>query len=889
MCWSMQCTGPQYPALWDTGVLPTPRGSRVSAGGVHGPALSHCPPSRSPLSPQRLWSPPGTHHSAATPSMERAGLGLAGDRSPGRDTLRPGTLPSLSDLGEPLEAVRREEKKGADAAEGRHRVHPQGGGQELAGGGAPRPRGHLPLQLRGDPAAHRGAQAHQGSHAPGAGIRRGAGALQLPRGCARGALLSQGRADLPGAPGERELVRGAHLGHQPPGHLPRHLRAGAEGAAGQSHGRGHPRLPRPRQPPIPGPAALARPPQPAGSRGVPPGSQAGSRRRCHLPPVPKAAPRWHPQPLGGLCQPPTPCGAAASWLEPRAAPDPGGGTEQRPARARPVLQRLRDPVDSVPGPVPVPAPKRRRAGAAGRGQGGCHAAMRRRLVRGSVQEDAEIRHFPRELRGAGVTRGRGDRGGFLVSRSVPAVSPHGDEAPPAPSRPYGAASNRDGSPSAGCLPRPGALTRPLPTAAGATGPGSPRALPGAGPDHDGRAPPCGSVSGSRLRFFSVIKAPLSATLRVPGLGRSRSGTRPTGAVGGGAAWGRGDPPTPTGGPGAGPAPPCAPSGKGGSCARSPARLLPRRRRRPGAALGSAAPRGRPARPPRAAAAMPVTATATVTLPGPAPWGFRICGGRDFGKPIAVSKVTEHGKAAAGDLRPGDVIVAINGESTAEMLNVEAQNKIKRSAGQLRLEVQRCPVPSPSVTNGDTSLEGLATRFQDTLQVPSESQRALRSLDPSLASLSASSQPLEQEFTCPGLSQERPPSRQSSSQGPVLPPPPRPPSPEPGAPQSPWAAPRERRLSSPSSSACLRYGAGWGLWGPSPVSPRGFVTRGCSGSPGKGLTHLQAGGAEGGPGRPGQLPGWREQVAGGLWGGSRNSGAGNPPKISRPPAKSRSRP
>uniref|UniRef100_A0A8C5ILI0 SH3 domain-containing protein n=1 Tax=Junco hyemalis TaxID=40217 RepID=A0A8C5ILI0_JUNHY len=111
MCWSMQCTGPQYPALWDTGVLPTPRGSRVSAGGVHGPALSHCPPSRSPLSPQRLWSPPGTHHSAATPSMERAGLGLAGDRSPGRDTLRPGTLPSLSDLGEPLEAVRREEKK----------------------------------------------------------------------------------------------------------------------------------------------------------------------------------------------------------------------------------------------------------------------------------------------------------------------------------------------------------------------------------------------------------------------------------------------------------------------------------------------------------------------------------------------------------------------------------------------------------------------------------------------------------------------------------------------------------------------------------------------------------------------------------------------------------
>ncbi|XP_077047829.1 PDZ and LIM domain protein 2 isoform X1 [Agelaius phoeniceus] len=167
--------------------------------------------------------------------------------------------------------------------------------------------------------------------------------------------------------------------------------------------------------------------------------------------------------------------------------------------------------------------------------------------------------------------------------------------------------------------------------------------------------------------------------------------------------------------------------------------------------GSLTPRSCP---PRAAAAMPVTVT--VTLPGPAPWGFRISGGRDFRKPITVSKVTEHGKAAAGDLRPGDVIVTINGESTAEMLNVEAQNKIKQSPGQLRLEVERSPVPYPSHTNGDASLEGLATRFQDTLQMPSESQSALRTLDPSVASLSASSQPLEQELTCPSLCQRRQP-------------------------------------------------------------------------------------------------------------------------------------
>lgn len=52
------------------------------------------------------------------------------------------------------------------------------------------------------------------------------------------------------------------------------------------------------------------------------------------------------------------------------------------------------------------------------------------------------------------------------------------------------------------------------------------------------------------------------------------------------------------------------------------------------------------------------------------------------------EVTEHGKAAVGDLRPGDIIIAINGESAAEMLNVEAQNKIKQSPGQLQLQVER---------------------------------------------------------------------------------------------------------------------------------------------------------------------------------------------------------
>ncbi|XP_075379754.1 PDZ and LIM domain protein 2 isoform X1 [Mycteria americana] len=203
---------------------------------------------------------------------------------------------------------------------------------------------------------------------------------------------------------------------------------------------------------------------------------------------------------------------------------------------------------------------------------------------------------------------------------------------------------------------------------------------------------------------------------------------------------------------------------------------------------------------------------TVTLAGPAPWGFRITGGRDFRKPITVSKVTEHGKAAMGDLRPGDVIVAINGESAAEMLNVEAQNKIKQSLGELQLQVERSPMPPPSHANGDTSPERLATRFQDAVQTQAESQGTLRPSFSSLASLSpppgsGSSQPLEEEFACPGLCQERGSlSRQNSSPGSNLPPPPRPPSPGLGAPPNPWETCRERRRSTPSPSLCNSLGS-----------------------------------------------------------------------------------
>lgn len=52
------------------------------------------------------------------------------------------------------------------------------------------------------------------------------------------------------------------------------------------------------------------------------------------------------------------------------------------------------------------------------------------------------------------------------------------------------------------------------------------------------------------------------------------------------------------------------------------------------------------------------------------------------------QVTERGKAEAADLRPGDIILAINGENAQGMLHAEAQSKIRQSPSPLRLQLDR---------------------------------------------------------------------------------------------------------------------------------------------------------------------------------------------------------
>ncbi|XP_034050086.1 LIM domain-binding protein 3b isoform X2 [Thalassophryne amazonica] len=90
---------------------------------------------------------------------------------------------------------------------------------------------------------------------------------------------------------------------------------------------------------------------------------------------------------------------------------------------------------------------------------------------------------------------------------------------------------------------------------------------------------------------------------------------------------------------------------------------------------------------------------TVTLNGPAPWGFRLQGGKDFNMPLTISRITPGTKAAGGTLAQGDIISAIDGVSTEGMTHLEAQNKIKAATTRLSLNMQksRRPAPVPTAT------------------------------------------------------------------------------------------------------------------------------------------------------------------------------------------------
>ncbi|XP_054896258.1 PDZ and LIM domain protein 5b isoform X2 [Poeciliopsis prolifica] len=91
---------------------------------------------------------------------------------------------------------------------------------------------------------------------------------------------------------------------------------------------------------------------------------------------------------------------------------------------------------------------------------------------------------------------------------------------------------------------------------------------------------------------------------------------------------------------------------------------------------------------------------SVSLASPAPWGFRLQGGKDFCLPLTISRLTDGGKAVKAGMNIGDIILSINGISSEGMNHLEAQNKIKACTGNLSLTLQRASAVSKEESHKD---------------------------------------------------------------------------------------------------------------------------------------------------------------------------------------------
>ncbi|XP_030643762.1 PDZ and LIM domain protein 3a [Chanos chanos] len=111
----------------------------------------------------------------------------------------------------------------------------------------------------------------------------------------------------------------------------------------------------------------------------------------------------------------------------------------------------------------------------------------------------------------------------------------------------------------------------------------------------------------------------------------------------------------------------------------------------------------------------------VVLDGPAPWGFRMTGGKDFNTPLTISKIAPGSKSSMVNLCPGDVILAIDGMSAETMLHCEAQNKIKEAGYRLVLTIERSETKlwSPHVYE-----DGKSNPFKFNLQAEKQEYRPI---------------------------------------------------------------------------------------------------------------------------------------------------------------------
>ncbi|XP_035824146.1 trithorax group protein osa [Aplysia californica] len=83
-----------------------------------------------------------------------------------------------------------------------------------------------------------------------------------------------------------------------------------------------------------------------------------------------------------------------------------------------------------------------------------------------------------------------------------------------------------------------------------------------------------------------------------------------------------------------------------------------------------------------------------------PWGFRLVGGREFGVPLSVQRVTPGSVAAAG-LGPGDLVLKVGNVMATNLEHNDAMELVKQAGNILQLTIKKDPSGSAPLSPGSS--------------------------------------------------------------------------------------------------------------------------------------------------------------------------------------------
>lgn len=136
-----------------------------------------------------------------------------------------------------------------------------------------------------------------------------------------------------------------------------------------------------------------------------------------------------------------------------------------------------------------------------------------------------------------------------------------------------------------------------------------------------------------------------------------------------------------------------------------------------------------------------------------PWGFRMHGGRNYGMPLYIQKITARSLSHKAGLRPGDGILQIGMTPATHLTHEQAKMEIIRAGNEVDFYVQRNVVPVETATKApaDNIVEE-RTKYRGDTGHSAKQTRSFRMLEAYLTETEAQEAAMAQQQAAAGQAQ-----------------------------------------------------------------------------------------------------------------------------------------